>query len=560
MDDDKMVIVEQAESLVERAKIPSKQPKFKSTDEFFAAMMHWTEQFEAMPTYAANSRPLDKWLSRFWMQEPFLSGVVFQAVAMVKNRGWKIVGGRNQVNRFTNILLEADAGAGWRDYISRQATAFYTTNMGSITEIGRAGRDGPMRAIFHTDPTKCVATSNIEFPLRYFPGNRSRMQEWRPDDFMRVQSMPVIEDEFNRLGFCAVHRAIEITQIMLALTRHSQEKLGARAPKGLLLLQNVPAKRWEEAMEQAETHNDAKDRLAFGGVMVLATVGTSAPDAKLVELSRLPDGFSQTDFINQMMYAYALCFGFDPAEFWPVQFGSLGRGTESQVQHEKATGKGGLDFILSYQNALEANLPPALLFEFEQRDQAADKMVAELQKIWADIAKVYSDTASAGEAVLSRDEIRSLLVENQIIPQEWTETEEDLQSTDTESNRLLKARLRDRPSVRDAAARFPSEPIIVYRWPADRQVMLWPSGADMLRRTSFPAAHPARVRYSAEDSPLFEDEESGLVITERDVQQALAEAKKRVGSEFFDLLTAPTMTTDEEDEEEIQDEVAIESG
>src|SRR5690242_20297214 len=109
----------------------------------------------------------------------------------------------------------------------------------------------------------------------------------------------------------------------------------------------------------------------FDAVAVLAS-GAADVDAKLVALSQLPAGFDRRTFTDLLMFGYALVFGYDPIEFWPVQFGALGRGNETQIQHDKATGKGGLDFALGFQEQLQENLPDTLQYDLDQRDQDAD--------------------------------------------------------------------------------------------------------------------------------------------------------------------------------------------
>jgi hypothetical protein len=113
----------------------SKQPRYKNgkpTDaQFFGSVLRWTTSAaEQEPEYRPDSRTRDSWLANFWTQEPHWAGVVSSVNMIDSNRGWSLIGGRNQVLRFIPVLRDADDGAGWRQYVSQQSTAFYTTDMG----------------------------------------------------------------------------------------------------------------------------------------------------------------------------------------------------------------------------------------------------------------------------------------------------------------------------------------------------------------------------------------------------------------------------------------------
>ena len=124
------------------------------------------------------------------------------------------------------------------------------------------------------------------------------------------------------------------------------------------------------------------------------------------------------EFMDMLMYGFALCFGYDPSEFWPVQFGAIGRGTETEVQHEKATGKGRLDFPLTFQEQLQEFLPPTLEFMFDQRDEKGDLLHASVNQAWVNVVKTMTDGS-----LLSIPEGRVLLAEYGVIPASWAPTD-----------------------------------------------------------------------------------------------------------------------------------------
>jgi hypothetical protein len=471
--------MEELAEMVERD-ISSRQPRFTSSDEFFFSTLEWVGSFEeAEVDYSPKNRARDTWLAGVWQDEPHLAGVLDSAILIHANRGWSMTGGRNQVYRA--VASAHNWGCfpgltGWRPGMKLAAQSFYSTDLNCVLEIQREGRRGPWRGFVHADPTRCQLNGNPTKPLTYYPRGGRRVQKWPEDDYVRIASMPFLREEYHGLGFCAISRCIELAKIMLAVYQHELESLGAKAPKGLLLLQGISQSQWKTAMQVRKENLSALEREYYGGVAVLATSGIGEVNGRLIALSTLPQGFDLKTFTDLLMFGYALCFGFDPSEFWPVQFGSLGRGLEAQVQHQKATGKGGLSFTLELQEALQKLLPPSVHFEFDQRDDAGDLARASVVQAWATIA----DTLYGGGmgVMQDREQVLSLLAQNGVIPPEYTEIMEDTVVTDIEQTR-------NHPRVLRACERYSKEPIIRYCWPTGREQVLWESGSDAFKKRTW---------------------------------------------------------------------------
>jgi hypothetical protein len=353
---------------------------------------------------------------------------------------------------------------------------------------------------------------------------------------------------------------------MVAVYRHDQESLGSRAPKGLLLLKGISEGQWETSLDARADKLEGLERDYYGGVQVLASEGIDEIDAKLVALSTLPAGFDLEKFTNLLMYGFALAIGYDPREFWPVSSGALGTATETETQHRKATGKGGLDFALGFQEQLQRPdvLPETLHYEFEQRDEEGELLEIEVKTAQARLVRemVEAGLRDTGAGLVSREEGRMLLAESGIIPPEWTEAEEEVESTDTETARLdpektsanrldpaktksnragWRERLLEKPGVQSALSAFPAEPIVSYRWPLQRTLTVWdPERARRsFRMSRKPQAASGKKRQadSGEDV-LYENEDQDFTITEDDVDRAIDKARTRAGEEVAEVLEA----------------------
>lgn len=445
----------------------SKQPRFtpdrKSINQLFQQIYGFAKgTIYDEPPYQADSTRRDTWLAKVVLKEPYLLGILQSVVSIDKNRGWTLVGGKIQVKRFVQILhnfqVAADL-AGWRNGLSVSSRNYYNSDLGTVVEIGRSAENGPLAAMYTVDPTKCVLTGTPDTPLKYNNGARDK-QMWQPNDYFRVPSFPSPAESMNGLGYCAVSRCIELAKVLVSVIEHDREQLGSKAPKGILTINGLTQEQWLQSLEESSAELKTLEREFYSGVQVLADE-TGEVKVELTSFSNLPTGFKQEEFINMIIYGYALAFGYDPREFWPVSSGSMGTATETENQHRRASSKGGLDFALGFQEKLQDELPDTLEFEFEQRDVQGDIAEADFQKKELDIIKGMYETSNAdGKSLVDYDEARQLMVEANLIPDEWTANEEEDSVTDTDD--LGVEQLLEKQRVQNAISKFPKDDIVVY--------------------------------------------------------------------------------------------------
>jgi hypothetical protein len=525
----------------------SQQPRFKelmdSPQDIFSSLLRMYHDKELdEPQYMADSRTRDRWLTNFVKKEPILRGIVASIADIDKNRGWKVTGGRNQVQRVTDMFHDFSAAPGlrgWRSSMSMVSHSFWSTDMGAVVELGTEGKGGPVRELYTVDPVRCALTGKNDYPLRYYPkiGN---MQKWAEDEYFRVVSMPSYQEENNGLGDCAVARCVRLAKLMIGVYTHDEESLGARAARGLLLLTGLNQTQWDNAMKSRDASLDADGMKYFEAVAVLASLNQHA-DGKFLRLSELPAGFNLRDWTDMLVYGYALCFGYDPSEFWPVQYGALGRGNETQIQDEKATEKGKLECVLGFEEQMQRILPDSIQYEFDERNERGELVQASVKQAWANVVKTMYEAQDAQEnmPLITNEEARVLLAEYGIIPSTWSPTA-DVIATDTTGvghpadvespeeaypqpvdgteqvppadtrrstgagvveptkalNMLIPkfkttkmSMLRDRlmlsSKIRRAAEKFPTEPIVEYSWPAKTTIVIWDRGETLLDKTIF---------------------------------------------------------------------------
>ncbi len=530
----------------------------------FGSLLRWADA--SPPAYGEDVRKYDRWHADFLRSEPHLMGVVGQAVSIIGNRGFSIVGGKIQVNRTKAIFdganrkVGAPFGDGYRQYIRRLARSFYWASFGAPTELGRDSapvivggveQAGPLRAIWSADPTKFkMRTRNsADFPISAYPysyhPSGGKVQYWRHTDLMRITDNTSALDEYAGIGISAVAILREIAEIMVAVYRYDKEKLGAVAPNGLLILDNITQESWKNAMSSRKSKLEGLNRQRYGGLAVLSAPTGLTGNAKLMALSSLPDNFNRKEMIDMMMYLYALVLKFSPDEFWPVAGGGIGgRNGEVAMGFERDSRKGDGDFFNDFQSQIGLYLPKSILFQYEEGDVRGDKVKAEADKLYVDmaVAMYQAGTGSEdGERLLDKQKTLSFLALKGVIPPEWSEAEETTLATDTSVARLnhLRDELMDTSHQVQRALEFQGiaversltsrsdYDVVRFAYPSNHTQVLW-------RASEWPhygnRYHP--VTRVVERAVLYRDPDDDFVITDANVDTAIADVGERLGDDY----------------------------
>lgn len=458
--------LDKAAEIADTVKRDSRQPRMDrdTARNFFGSVYKFAKKAERdEPAYIPDSRVRDSWLRKFVHNEQFLLGVLNKVISLDVNRTFEVVGGRNQTIRVYNRLTNSQWGRGWRYLKMLTARDYYNTDMGAITELETDGQNGPLVSLYHVDSARCRLTGNPEWPLAYYP-QKGKKQLWRDDWFYRITSMPNPAEDYNELGYCAISRCVKMAQIMIAIVEYDLEKLGHLAPRGILFIEseNLTQEAWNEAAEVRKQITVGKTgNEYFDNIMVLVD---EAIKGDLLALSKLPDNFDQMEFMDAMMKGYALSFGRDAGLFWNVDRGNFGGDGEAQIQYERATRAGGLDYAVSDQEQLQKHLPDSVLFQYEQDDTRGKILKAEL----ADKLTIVGERLVNIGA--SQTNVLGWLADQGVIDKDWTLEEEDVIAT---SDGVIRDRLLESDHIHRAIDLYPDQPIIRKVWPDNREEVVW---------------------------------------------------------------------------------------
>jgi hypothetical protein len=261
--------------------------------------------------------------------------------------------------------------------------------------------------------------------------------------------MPSPNEQMLGVGFCACSRVIAASQVLLKLVRYKNEKLSDMPEAGLLILNNIMQKAWEDVRAKHQRERRKLGQEIWSNIMTLFSIDPARPaTANLVSFATLPDGFNEEVALDTYLNIVALAFGVDKREFWPESASGLGGNREAAVMAQKARGKGKGDIIAAIERAINWKvLPASVNFRFDFRDDEEDKLKAEINSIKVEsIMGMWVKPSDRGaglfESPVSRQEIRQILADNvpDYFKQEFLEFdvsgEEELTDTEREDKAL----------------------------------------------------------------------------------------------------------------------------
>lgn len=438
-----------------------------------------------LPEYRADSRQRDKALADFAKKESLISSVLSSAVSIDTNRKWTLSGTSRQVNKYAKILHSSQNGS-WRTFVSMLSNSFYASNFGYAVELGK--NDSKLvETMWVLDPTRLKYTGNIKKPITYCP-RRGNKIDIKAEDVLFGNSMPSTEEAFNGLGYCAIERAMNFTRLMIGIYEHDLAKLGAKPPKGILHGKGIRPSEYKNAVDMYNEAKENNDTNMYPEVLPFFTQSSQAA-FDLIGFSSLPDNFNLKNFIDVIMQAYSLAFGYDVGEFWSIETGSFGRTGEMSLQQENTSYKGEQDFSLSLQEQLQNKvLPASVLFSFNLRNDKGELVRAEIQNQKAQtIINLYEAGLRFGqEPLISKEQALQMLYDSGVVTQDFLDPTSEETFKDLQTNREIKETLRSNEDVRRVAKLSPLEPIVQYEFNPvtnlSKSFIVYESGDDMLKR------------------------------------------------------------------------------
>lgn len=327
--------------------------------------------------------------------------------------------------RAQDLLLHADGGAGWVQFLSKHLRAFYCNNKGAFIEVARASRVYGSRVvgIHHLPSSRCEPTNDPDIPIIYrsLDGREHEMRWWQ---VLRLTDMPSDEDD-PLGGICAAQRAYDSILKLAAIERYVLEKVTGARPLEIHVVSGLNPRQVEDALTTGQEAQVRRGHTNYMGVVILPVVQGDAPiSGYRIPVAELPEGFDYVEQFRHVALRYADTLGIDPQDIQPLTGQALGTGAQSVVLDRKAAGKGSASWQQDLSHKLnELVMADPVRFYFSERD--VRDLVAKAQ---ADKARLDVVTGAIESGMIDAVQGLQVLVDEGIMPKEFltvdqTETE-----------------------------------------------------------------------------------------------------------------------------------------
>ncbi len=381
-----------------------------NTDEVFHFMSDAAHLGDDLPAHGSAER--DRLLRKIWKTEPILAGAVSSMVQKMISLGWSLTGGRNRVAKFSDVLVNAEDGAGWVTFLSKLVQDYLTQDIGGFFELGRATPEGAITDLYNLDAGMMRLTGSRNYPAIYQQGRGGRPVPMGRDDFVHMSSLPSPAEGMNDTGFCAVSRAIKAAKLLMSLHTYDEEKLLNMPPKGIASITGLSATAVRAAIKQYNSDRAVAGNLTFPGVLWLAGAATDEIKVNMTPFSTLPENFDREVIVTLYVYTLALAFGVDAREFWPATVTGATK-ADALIQAQKAKGKGPGELISSMERAINFKvLPPGVFFEFAFQDDEEDRLAAEIAGM-----RIDNVSSLVSSEILDQEQALRLLVAQRVLPE-----------------------------------------------------------------------------------------------------------------------------------------------
>jgi hypothetical protein len=392
------------------------------TAHIFAGITQFVNDAENIPK--RGTVQYSQFLDELWVAEPILAGAVYSMEAKMSSMTWKVEGGKINAAKVSQMLARARYGAGhegWSGFIGSSSIDFYTQDNGVFIDLTRANGSewGMVTDLATIDTRNCILTGNADHPMYYISSMVDQDIWYEPGWFIHFASMPSPRELDLGVGTCACTRAARAAKLLLALHNYDAEKLQNLPPEGIAAVTGLTEREFRQAIVMWQTERKKNNSLTFPQVLWL--VGNN-PNAKIgvdiSSFSQIPESYDRQTVVSQYVNTLALDFGVDTREFWAISTGALGTASEAEVQHLKARGKGGGEFVVLMERSLNAELPQGVQFMFDTQDIEEDMMAASVAKAWIDAYLPLVYPPEGQKPVLDVETFKRLLADQRALP-EW---------------------------------------------------------------------------------------------------------------------------------------------
>lgn len=349
---------------------------------------------DSITPWGRNVSGRDRQLRDFWPTESFLAGALANVSFRNAAYEWEIRGNSTTVETLLTEMLEAAIAGdsfGWSSFIMKFSEDLYSQDNGGFIELIRdPGQDAgsrfreekaPVLGIAHLDSNQCQRTGNPEFPVIYTDRNgKTHKLPWY--QVIPFSDYPSAIERMNGVGYCAITRALRLSQIMRSICIFKDEKISGRQYKALHMVSGVSRQDIKDILTRGKEDADNSGLIRYIEPAILASLDPEkSVSVATIDLANLPDGFNFDEEMKWYISGLALSFGVDYQDFAPLPGGAIGSSSQSIMLNRKSAGKGPAMFMKiakAFKNY--GVLPRGYDMIFEDRDEQRELDKATLRK------------------------------------------------------------------------------------------------------------------------------------------------------------------------------------
>lgn len=297
---------------------------------------------------------------------------------------WEITGKR-RAGWYQDILLNANKGKGWANFIQSWARSYHNCDDGAVVEI--IGRGNPSKelereaitGIATLDPLRCYFTGNDEFPVLYQDAWTGKIHQLHKTRVHRFVDMPYDDPLLNGRGLCGLSRSIAFVQQAIENLSYIGESLSNEPPPGILIVNGVLQSTWEDSWDLWEAGRRQAGVSRYKPFIEIIQIADQKVEVQFVPFRRTPEGYDPMAMIELETKGIALGLNIDPQDVWPISGGSFGTNTQAKVLDEKSKTRA-IGFLIAIMSRFlnDRVLPDPLKYESKYRDSKQSKEQADM--------------------------------------------------------------------------------------------------------------------------------------------------------------------------------------
>lgn len=308
------------------------------------------------------------------------------------------ISGKRRVKWYQDLIFfNADNGAGFEQFVTKVIHDFCVYDDGAVVEIiGRGEPDTLLDkeaivGIAVLDPLRCFFTMNREFPVWYQDSVSGKMHKLHYSRVHRFVDQPLSDPELRGRGRSALSRAIGFVQQAIVNQSYIGEMLSDEPPPGILHVQGIGNKTWEDAWNSYLINRTQKGNTAYKPLMELIsnrpTLNGEGESIEIIRFANAPEGYDPIALTELQAKGIALGLDIDPNDVLPMSTSQFGNGEQSKVLDQKNRDGGFTHLLKMLERFFNARvLPDPLRYQWRYRDSEQSLQSAEIAEKHLNVA------------------------------------------------------------------------------------------------------------------------------------------------------------------------------